>query len=121
MADLSISGASPLPHIESDIRINYNDPNKIIAASNCLTPPPLSACTRATPCNLQVYCSVDGGATWSRSRLPSAPSPSSESSDSGDAFQSDPAVDWTSDGTAWALTIGGSGPNEPSYVRSFIS
>jgi hypothetical protein len=86
MSDLRISGASSRPRSESDIRLNYGDPSKIIAASN-----DIHNSTQA-----QFY-SIDGGATWNQTNLPPVP---------GDTFQSDPAVDWTSDGTAWALTIG---------------
>src|SRR6185369_4587818 len=40
---------------------------------------------------------VSGAATWGQTTLPLI---------SGDSFHSDPAVDWTSDGTAWAVTLG---------------
>src|SRR5450755_679007 len=83
--NLRISGAQGTPRSESDIRVNYNSPNNIIAASNAIGPS-----TQA-----QFYSS-DGGATWGQTSLPVVP---------GDSFQSDPAVDWTSDGTAWAITI----------------
>jgi hypothetical protein len=86
MADLRISGASTNPRSETDIRLNYGDPSKIIAASN-----DIGATSQAQ------FFSTDGGATWGQANLPPA---------TGDAFQSDPAVDWTSDGTAWALTLG---------------
>jgi hypothetical protein len=46
---------------------------------------------------MAIHYSADGGATWSQSKLPSV---------ADDHFQSDPAVDWTSDGTAWATAIG---------------
>ena len=86
-ADLRISGSSPSPRSESDIRINYRDTSQIIAASN----------------NIEVsgqqaqYWSVDGGRTWGQSFLPLLPD---------DTFHTDPTVDWTSDGTAWSTTIG---------------
>jgi len=86
MSDLRISGASTSPRSESDIRVNFGDPSKIIAASNDINNP-----TQAQ------FFSINGGVTWGQTNLPPMP---------GDAFQSDPAVDWTSDGTAWALTIG---------------
>ena len=86
MADLRISGASTNPRSESDIRLNYGDPSLIIAASN-----DISASTQPQ------FSSTDGGATWSTTSLPAQ---------AGDSFQSDPEVDWTSDGTAWALTLG---------------
>jgi hypothetical protein len=85
-SDLRISGASRNSRSESDIRLNYQDPSKIIAASN-----DLMASTQP-----QFY-SIDGGATWFQSSLFLVQQ---------DALHSDPAVDWTSDGTAWAITLG---------------
>ena len=86
MADLRISGASANPRSESDIRLNHGDPSLVIAASN-----DLNATTQPQ------FFSTDGGATWGSTSLPAQ---------AGDTFQSDPEVDWTSDGTAWALTLG---------------
>ena len=86
MADLRISGASGNPRSESDIRLNPGDPDLVIAASN-----DLNAATQPQ------FFSTDGGATWNTASLPAQP---------GDQFQSDPEVDWTSDGTAWSLTLG---------------
>jgi hypothetical protein len=84
--DLRISGASSNPRSEADIRVNTRDPSKIVAASN------------DTGSFIQAqFASTDGGANWSQTTLPLA---------TGDALHSDPAVDWTSDGTAWAITIG---------------
>jgi hypothetical protein len=83
-ADLRLSGAQTTWRSECDIRYNYANLNQIIAAAN-------------TSGNQAQLYSSDSGATWSQTSLPSAP---------GDARQSDPAVDWTSDGTAWALTVG---------------
>jgi hypothetical protein len=98
-SDLRISGASPNSRSESDIRLNYGDTSKIVAASNDLT-------ASAQP---QFY-STDGGATWKQSSL-SLVRP--------DAFHSDPAVDWTSDGTAWSITIGLSA--SANRLRSYTS
>jgi hypothetical protein len=84
--DLRISGASPNSRSESDIRVNYLDTSKIVAASNDL----------AASVQPQFF-STDGGATWGQSSL---------SLVGNDVLHSDPAVDWTSDGTAWAVTIG---------------
>ncbi|HEX4962144.1 MAG TPA: sialidase family protein [Thermoanaerobaculia bacterium] len=81
------SGAQTSPRSESDIRINYWNPLKVIAACNNIS---------ASGQQAQLYSS-DGGATWGQSFLPLT---------STDAFHSDPAVDWTSDGTAWSTTIG---------------
>jgi hypothetical protein len=81
-----VSGAQTAPRSESDIRINYWNPLKVIAASNNIG---------GTGQQAQYYSS-DGGATWGQSFLPLA----------GDQYHSDPTVDWTSDGTAWSTTIG---------------
>ncbi len=43
------------------------------------------------------FFSTDAGLTWQEQSLPTQP---------GDARQGDPAVDWTSDGTAWTMTLG---------------
>ena len=82
-----ISGAQSFPYSESDIRVNFNDPTKIIAAANAI---------KSGSVQGQFY-STDGGATWGQTSLSLRP---------GDAFHSDPCVDWTSDGTAWSITIG---------------
>jgi hypothetical protein len=84
--NVRISGERRVPRSESDLRINYWDPRKVIAASNNL----------GFGGQAQFY-STDGGATWNNTTLPFV---------QGDVFHSDPTVDWTSDGTAWATTIG---------------
>src|SRR5438270_901408 len=81
------SGAQTVSRSESDIRINYWNPPKIIAASNNIGGSGMQG----------EYYSTDGGVTWGQSSLPLA---------SGDAFHSDPTVDWSSDGTAWSTTMG---------------
>src|SRR5437764_15111931 len=86
MADFRISGASASARTETDIRLNYGDPSRIIAAAN-------DANTLAEA----MFFSTDGGATWGTATLPLV---------AGDAGQSDPAVDWTSDGVAHALCVG---------------
>jgi hypothetical protein len=83
--DVRLSGAQTAPRSESDVRINYNDGSKIIGAANVI----------ATAPQAQFYSS-DGGASWGQTSLPFA---------LGDSNHTDPAVDWTSDGTAWAITI----------------
>src|SRR5919202_3592810 len=85
--DLRISRALAVPISESDIRINYYDTTKIIAAASTNSP---------TGAQAQFYSS-DGGASWAQTSLPKV---------MGDTIHSDPTVDWTSDGTAWATTIG---------------
>ncbi|MEO6325435.1 MAG: sialidase family protein [Thermoanaerobaculia bacterium] len=81
------SGAQTSGRSESDIRINYWNPSKIIAASNNIG---------GSGAQGQYYSS-DGGVTWGQTTLPIA---------SGDSFHSDPTVDWSSDGTAWSTTMG---------------
>jgi hypothetical protein len=81
------SGAQTVSRSESDIRINYWNPMKIIAASNNIG----GSGTQGQ------YYSSDGGVTWGQTTLPLA---------SGDSFHSDPTVDWSSDGTAWSTTMG---------------
>ena len=99
MSDFRISGVSSNARTETDIRVNYGDPGKIIAAAN------------DSGGNEAVFYSTDGGATWNQSttNLPLLGS---------DGSQSDPAVDWTSDGNAWAAVIG-VGPT--FTVRSYKS
>ena len=96
--NVRLSGSQTSARSESDIRFNYNNLNQIIAASNNLSFNPQA----------QFY-STTGGAIWLQTNLPAVP---------GDANQSDPAVDWTSDGTAWALTVGVGSNN---VLRAFKS
>lgn len=100
--DRRISGSQSYPVSESDISINHNDTSKIISAANINS---LSA-TQG-----QFYSS-DGGNNWGQTNLPLA---------SGDAFHSDPTVDWTSDGTAWATTIGINSAVTQLQLRSYKS
>ena len=86
-ANLRISGAQVTPRSESDIRVNYWDPTKIVAASNNIT---------GGGSQSQFY-STDGGASWGQTVLPFV---------LGDVVHSDPTVEWTSEGTAWSTTIG---------------
>jgi hypothetical protein len=81
-----ISGAAAEPRSESAIRVNPFDPSKVIAASNDIGGSGEQA----------IFYSTDGGTTWGQSSLPLR---------SDDLFQSDPAVEWTSDGTAWSAAI----------------
>ena len=81
------SGAQTASRSESDIRVNYWNPSKIIAASNNIG----GSGTQG------MYYSSDSGVTWGQTTLPLA---------SGDSFHSDPTVDWSSDGTAWSTTMG---------------
>ena len=85
--NVRISGAASNPRSESDIRINYWNTSKVIAACNNIV---------SSGRQVEMY-STDSGATWGQTTLPLA---------SGDSFHSDPTVDWTSNGTAWSTTIG---------------
>src|SRR5258708_2172023 len=71
------SGAQTAPRSESDIRINYWNPSKIISASNNIS----GSGTQGE------YYSTDGGVTWGQTNLPLA---------SGVSYHSDPTVDWSS-------------------------
>ena len=97
-----ISGAQTSPRSQSDLRVNYWDPTKIVGAANNIS---------AGGAQAQFF-STDGGATWSQSTLPLQP---------GDAFHSDPAVDWTSDGTAWSTTVGVNSGGTLLQLRSYKS
>jgi hypothetical protein len=83
--NIRLTGAQTSTREESDIRINTNNLNQIVCASTKLggTQP--------------MSFSTDGGATWGQASLPQF---------AGDARQGDPTIDWTSDGTAWTVTIG---------------
>jgi hypothetical protein len=87
---------------ESDIRLNFWDPSKVIAASNNL---------EDSGQQIQ-YWSADGGQTWGESTLPLV---------SSDSFHSDPTVDWTSDGTAWSTTLGITDDGEALRLRLYRS
>jgi hypothetical protein len=99
--NVRVSGENKNPRSESDIRINFKDGNKIVAASNDV----------ANGAQAQ-YFSHDGGASWGQTSLPLIP---------GDSLQSDPTVDWTSDGTAWATTIGINAGATSLQMRSYKS
>ena len=85
--NVRLSGAQTAPRAEFDIRVSYVDTSQIIAASNSL----------GTDARQAQFYSSDSGASWNQTVLQLT---------GGDTFHSDPAVDWTSDGTAWAITIG---------------
>src|SRR6478672_8351059 len=96
----SISGTQNFSFSESDIRINFLNSKRIIAASNS-----------SLLSQLQCYSS-NGGATWNTTTLPKV---------HGDVFHSDPTVDWTSDGTAWTTTIGIDSTGKILRLRSYRS
>lgn len=97
-----ISGVQTAPRSESDIRVNYWDPMKIISASNNIS----------GSGNQAQFYSTDGGVTWGQTILPLQ---------TGDAFHSDPTVEWTSDGTAWATTIGINSGGSVLHMRAYKS
>jgi hypothetical protein len=101
--DFRISGAQTSPRSESDIRVNYWDPSRIVSASNNIH----------GGGTLAMYYSSDGGATWGQTVLPRLVE---------DSFQSDPTVDWTSDGRVWSTTIGVAlGPPVQLRLRCYVS
>ncbi len=84
-SDRRISGVQISSCPTSDVRVNFWDPLKIVAAANDYT-----------GTGQDQFYSTDGGATWSQSALPLEP---------GDAYFLNPVVDWTSDGTAWSVAV----------------
>ena len=85
--EMRISGLQTSPRSTSDIRVDFWNPSRIVAAANNISLSGVQA---------QLYSS-DGGASWSQTSLPLA---------AGDAFHSGPTVDWTSNGIAWSVTTG---------------
>jgi hypothetical protein len=99
--NVRISGANDTPRSESDIQINFTNPQQIIAASNNIGNGRQAH-----------FLSSDGGATWGQSTLPLL---------SADSLHSDPTVGWTSDGTAWATTIGINADSTVLQMRAYKS
>jgi len=85
--DERISGAQFDPRSESSISVDPWDASKIVAASNNIGGNGAQA----------QYFSTDGGVSWGQTTVPLTVN---------DAFDSDPTAEWTSDGTAWSVTIG---------------
>ncbi len=96
-----ISGKQTAPRSESDIRTLFSDAKQIVAASNNI----------GNGRQAQFF-SMDGGVTWGQTFLPLI---------TGDSLHSDPTVDWTSDGTAWATTIGISAGSAVLQMRAYKS
>lgn len=96
------SGLQTSARSESDIRVNYWDPNKVIAGSNNI----------GGSGQQGMYYSSDAGVTWGQTYLPLV---------SGDSFHSDPTVDWSSDGTAWSTTMGINSARTVLKVQSYKS
>jgi hypothetical protein len=103
-----ISGAQSASRGETAIRVNRWQPRQIVAASKNLPPGALPGYSGA---QMAIFYSSDGGVSWGQSYLPWL---------ANDIFMGDPAVDWTSDGTAWA-TIIGVDLNLHLYVRAYKS
>ena len=97
-----ISGAQTAARSESMIRVNRNNTQQIIGASNNIS----------SSGQQGQYFSTNGGATWGQTLLPLV---------TGDSFMSDPTVEWTSDGTAWASTIGINAAQTNLVMRSYKS
>jgi hypothetical protein len=97
-----ISGAQTSPRSESAIRVNYWNPQKVIGASNNISSSGRQA----------MFFSSNGGVSWGQTLLPLV---------TGDAFMSDPTVEWTSDGTAWSTTIGINAAETVLTMRSYKS
>jgi hypothetical protein len=100
--NIRVSGSHPEPRSESDVRINFWHPQQIIVASNNIGASGQQA----------EYFSHDGGATWGQSFLPLFEN---------DRFHSDPTIDWTSDGTAWSMTMGINAEGTLIRMRSYKS
>ncbi len=94
------SGAQTGPRYESMVRIDSRRPDHVVGAANTGVGPE------------QMFYSQDGGATWGQSLLTLVDS---------DTDDSDPGVDWTSDGTAWTTTIGIALPQFVLKLRSYRS
>jgi hypothetical protein len=97
-----ISGVINSPRSESDIRINFFDPTKILSASNNIGSTGQQA----------VFYSTNSGATWGQTTLALA---------SGDSFHSDPTAEWTSDGRAWSSTLGINSAATVLRMRNYFS
>ena len=100
-SDFRISGSSTNHRSECDIRVNPGNTQQIVAASNDTT-----SFVQAQ------FASTDGGGTWTQATLALQPA---------DSLHSDPAVDWTSDGTAWAITIGIDATQTNLQLRAYTS
>lgn len=99
-ANLRVSGAQTAARSESDIRMNYFDTQKIVVGSNNISGGGAQG----------MYFSTNQGMTWGQTVLPFNP---------GDTAMSDPTIDWTNDGRAYASTLGISGGS--LRVRNYFS
>lgn len=105
MQNVRISGTQTFPFSETDVRVNFFQPCKIIAAANEIE-------VAEEQVHQGQFFSHDGGQTWGQSKLPLGP---------GDDLQADPTVEWTSDGTAWAACIGYDFSQANLRLRTFKS
>jgi hypothetical protein len=86
-ANLRSSGLQTSSRSESDIRIDFFNPTRVMAGSNNI----------GGNGRQGIYYSTNTGATWSQTNLPlTAP----------DTIHSDPTIDWTNDGRAYSSTLG---------------
>jgi hypothetical protein len=113
-SDLRLSRAQDDIQAETDIRFNYNNLGQIIAVANTLSASEESSSDESFGLQAQLY-STDGGTTWNQTSLPPIVDGSAHERNA------DPCVDWTSDGTAWALTIGKALNADQNRIRSFTS
>jgi len=97
-----VSPTSTSPQSESSISLRRGDATKIVAASNNVA---------GSGAQSQFF-STNGGASWTRTEVPLQV---------GDVFNSDPVVDWTSDGTAWTTTLGINGSQTVLQGRAYKS
>jgi hypothetical protein len=100
--EVRISGLQTAPRSETDIRINYFDPTKILAGSNNI----------GGSGRQGIYYSTNGGTSWAQTELPL---------ETADAFQSDPTAEWTSDGKAWSSTLGINSGQTVLKMRNYVS
>lgn len=105
VTNVPISGTQTFPHSESDIRLNFNDPRRIVAAANS------NGGTRTQG----QFASENSGAIWNTPVYLTIPSTLA------DVRHADPCVDWTSDGTAWSITIGIDGTGTIQRLRCYQS
>lgn len=99
--NIRISGNNNTPRSESDIRINANNPQQIIAASNNIGDG-----------HQAQFFSNNGGSTWGQTVLELLKA---------DSLHSDPTVDWDSKGNAWATTMGINATSTVMQMRAYKS
>ena len=96
------SGLQTAARSESDIRVNFFDSQKILAASNNIS----------SSGRQGAYYSTDGGISWGQSLLPLQ---------TADSFHSDPTAEWTNDGRAYSSTIGINAAGSVLMMRNYYS